>query len=295
MALLIGTGLQELRSLELWWADGLPLHISELHFAGALQQATGVQGPIFSFCNACSASNFALGLGADLIELGEANTVVVAGCDLITESMMGGMDRVTPTPPLQLQPFERNRGGVLMGEGAVAVVLEPLTQALGRGQIPLALLRGVGMSCDAYHETTPHPDGMAASMLDTHRRAGITPGDVDLIMIHGTGTVRNDEAEAMAIRQVFGPLAERPLISGLKSLIGHTSGASGLVAAVIAMEAMRHSYVPPTIHFSEPMAEAAGMDIVVNTRRQATIEMAQINAFGFGGVNAVAILEKVNR
>jgi 3-oxoacyl-[acyl-carrier-protein] synthase II len=293
VALLVGTGLQELRSLELWWVDGLPLHVSDLHFASALQQEVGIRGPVFTFANACSASSFALGLGADLIELGEADTVIVGGCDAITESMLGGVDRVTSVPPQQLQPFDRCRQGVLMGEGAAAVVVEPLERAVARGKSPLALLRGVGMSCDAYHETAPDPGGMAASMIDAHRRAAVTPEEVDLIMIHGTGTTRNDQAEALAIKKVFDADASRPLLSGLKSMTGHTSGASGLVGVIVAIEAMRQSCVPPTVNFSELMAEAEGLNLITNIAQPAQIRIAQVNAFGFGGVNAVAILERV--
>lgn len=293
VAFLIGTGLRELRSLELWWADGFPFHISELHFAGALQREINIGGPAFTVANACSASNFTLGLAADWINLGDVDAVVVAGCDSITESMLGLVDRVTLTPPQVLQPFDRNRRGVLMGEGAAAVVLEPLERAMARGKVPLALLRGVGMSCDAYHETTPHLDGIVASMVDAHRLAGVMPENIDLIMAHGTGTDRNDQIEALAIKQVFGAAAQRPFISGLKSMTGHTSGASGLIGVIVAMEAMRQSRIPPTIGLTEPMEEAQGLKIVTNICQEAQIRIAQVNAFGFGGVNAVAVLEKV--
>jgi 3-oxoacyl-[acyl-carrier-protein] synthase II len=180
-----------------------------------------------------------------------------------------------------------------MGEGAAAVVVEPLERAVARGKSPLALLRGVGMSCDAYHETAPDPGGMAASMIDAHRRAAVTPEEVDLIMIHGTGTTRNDQAEALAIKKVFDADASRPLLSGLKSMTGHTSGASGLVGVIVAIEAMRQSCVPPTVNFSELMAEAEGLNLITNIAQPAQIRIAQVNAFGFGGVNAVAILERV--
>ncbi|MCI0729734.1 MAG: beta-ketoacyl-[acyl-carrier-protein] synthase family protein [Chloroflexi bacterium] len=293
VALLVGTGLQELRSVELWWADGFPLHVSEIHFATALQQEFGLGGAVLTFSNACSASTFALGLGADLIALGEADAVIVGGCDSMTESMLGAVDRVTAVAPEQLQPFDQDRRGVLMGEGAAAVILEPLEQAIARGKSPLALLRGVGMSCDAYHETAPSPDGMATSIVDAHRRAAIAPEEVDLIMAHGTGTMLNDQAEALALKKVFGAGIGHPLVSGLKSMTGHTSGASGLIGVIVAIEAMRQSCVPPTIYFSKPMAGAEELNIVVGAAKPASIRIAQVNAFGFGGVNAVAVLERV--
>jgi 3-oxoacyl-[acyl-carrier-protein] synthase II len=292
VALLVGTGLRELRSLELWWADGLPFHVSELHFGGALQQKVGCQGPIFTFCNACAASNFALGIGDDLLRLGEADVAIVAGCDSITESMFGTLDRVTATPPERVIPFDRHQKGMLMGEGAAAVVLEPVARAAARGKTPLALLRGVGMSCDAHHETAPDLDGMLTAMSDAHQRANMTPAEVDLIVIHGTGTVLNDQTEALAIKKFFGATIERALVSGLKSMTGHTSGASGLIGVVAAIEAMQQGRVPPTVGFSEPIVEAEGVNIVAGTFKQAAIRFAQVNAFGFGGVNAVVLLEK---
>lgn len=292
VALLVGTGLRELRSLELWWTKGVPFHASELHFAGALQQATGSLGPSFTFSNACSASNFALGLGADLLELGEVDVVVAAGCDSITESMFGALDRVTGTPPQQVRPFNREHKGVLLGEGAAAVVLEPLEHALARGVAPIAILRGVGMNCDAYHETGPALDGIAAAITDAHKRAEVAPEAIDLLMAHGTGTALNDSVEALAIKQVFGTAVTRVPISGLKSMTGHTSGASGLMGVIVAIEAMRQGRIPPTVGYTEPIAEAEGLDIVIGAAREAQVRIAQVNAFGFGGVNAVVIIER---
>ncbi len=292
VAFLVGTGLRELRSLELWWADGQPFHVSDLHFGGALQRRVAIQGPVFTISNACSASSFALGLGADMIQLGDVDVAIVAGCDSATESMLGTFDRVTATPPQQVKPFDRTQKGALTGEGAAAVVLEPVERAQARGTRPLAILQSVGMSCDAHHETAPCLEGVVAAMKDAHQRANSEPKDVDLIMAHGTGTALNDRTEALAIREFFGSAAERVLISGLKSMIGHTSGASGLIGAIVAMEAMRQGRVPPTVGFSEPIPEAEGMNIVAGTFKQAQIRLAQVNAFGFGGINAVVLLEK---
>ncbi len=288
---LVGTGLRELRSLELWWVEETPLHVSELHFAGALQQAVGVGGPIFTFSNACSASSFALGLGADMLRLKEAEAVIVAGCDSIAESMYGALDRVSLVPAEQVQPFDLHRKGVLLGEGAAAVVLEPWERAVARGWTPLASLRGVGMNCDAFHETGPSLEGIVASMLDAHQRAAVRPEEIGLIMAHGTGTRLNDATEALAIKRVFGASAAGVMISGLKSLTGHTSGASGLMSVIVALEAMRQGRVPPTVGFTQPVPEAEELDIVAGSPRAAKVQIAQINAFGFGGVNAVAVVE----
>jgi 3-oxoacyl-[acyl-carrier-protein] synthase II len=291
VALLVGTGLRELRGLELWWTDQVPFHVSELHFGGALQRDIAGLGPVFTFSNACAASNFALGLGADLLKLKEADVVIIAGCDSITESMYGALDRVTAAPPEQVRPFNQDRKGVLLGEGAAAVLLEPLEQATARGATPLALLRGVGMSCDAHHETAPAQDGIAFAMQDAQQRAAVAPADIDLLIAHGTGTPLNDSVEALAIKQVFGTVATEVPISALKSMTGHTSGSSGLMGVVVGIEAMRQGRIPPTLGFSQPMPEAEGLNIV-HTTTEASVDIVQVNAFGFGGVNAVVVLER---
>ncbi len=292
LAVVVGTGLRELRSLELWWADGQPLVASELHFAGAVHAQTPLRARVVTLCNACSASSFALGVADDMLALGQADAVVVAGSDSITESMFGLADRTNGLHPQELQPFDHDRRGVVLGEGAAAVVLEPAAAAAARGATARARLRGVGLSCDAHHETAPLVEGVARAMRDAYRRSSLSPDEVDLVMAHGTGTALNDPTELAALRQVFGDRAPAVMITGLKSMTGHTSGASGLMSAIAAMEAMHQGRVPPTVGLRTPMAEAAGLDLVVSEARQASVRVAQVNAFGFGGVNAVALLER---
>jgi 3-oxoacyl-[acyl-carrier-protein] synthase II len=287
----VGTGLRELRSLELWWADGQPLSVSELHFASAVRERTPLRGRVVTVSNACSASSFTLGLAEDMLELGRADAVVVAGCDSITESMFGLADRTNGLHPQELQPFDNDRRGVVLGEGAAAVVLERAATAAARGARARARLAGVGLSCDAHHETAPHVEGLAAAMRDAYRRSEISPDEVDLVMAHGTGTALNDPAELRAMRSVLGARAEAVLVTGLKSMTGHTSGASGLMSLITAVEAMRQGRVPPTVGLRRPIPEASGLDLVVDEARSASIRVAQVNAFGFGGVNAVALLE----
>lgn len=292
LAVLIGTGLRELRSLELWCSNQQDLQVNELHFGSAVREVIGRDDLTIAFSNACSASNFALGLAEDMITLGDVDTVVVAGCDSLTESMFGLSDRVNPLRPECIQPFDRNRRGVLLGEGAAAIVLESKEQAKERGANCLAWLRGVGISCDAHHETAPDLEGILRSIQDAHGRAEITSNDVDLIMAHGTGTHLNDKVEALALQEVFGGQDEPPFITGLKSLTGHTSGASALVGVVTAIECMRQGRIPPTQGVHYLMQEAEGLNILVEEAETESLQFAQVNAFGFGGVNAVAILEK---
>lgn len=292
LAIVVGTGLRELRGLELWWADGQPFRVEELHFGGGLRQSLGVSVPVTTLSNACAASSFALGLADDLLALGEADAIIVAGADSITESMFGLGDRASLLRPERVQPFERERRGALLGEGAAAVVVESAEQAHARGAAPLALLRGVGMSCDAFHETAPDREGMRRAMVDAHRRAGVAPEEIDLLMAHGTGTELNDKVEALAIKDVFGAHAGKVIVTALKSMLGHTSGGSGLMSVITAVECLRSGHVPPTVGFNAPMEEAEALDIVAGEARVAPLRFAQVNAFGFGGVNAVVVLEK---
>lgn len=289
---IVGTGLRELRSLEQFWTEGKDFSLSALHFENAVEQALGFSVPVITLCNACSASNFALGLAEDLIQTDRYRTVVVAGCDSITESMYGLLDRVNPKPPERVQPFERDRKGVLMGEGAAAVVVENPTITTRRGVRPKAWLRGVGTSCDAHHETAPDVGGIARAIANAHQRAKVRAHEIDVIFVHGTGTHLNDATEAAAMRQVFGEAIKSIPISGLKSMTGHTSGASGLVGVVTAIESLRSALIPPTAEFTHPMAEAEDMLVVYDRAIQQSLTFAQVNAFGFGGVNAVAIIEK---
>lgn len=294
LPVLTGTGLRELRSFELWATGDHPMQVHELHFGGALRDRLGLQGPALTFSNACSASNFALGLAADMIALGDTDAAIVAGCDSLTESMVGLADRASPVHPERLQPFDRDRRGVVLGEGAAAVVIESEARVAARGARPLAWLRGVGMSCDAFHETAPSLDGVIRSMRDAHRRSGISPSQIDLLLAHGTGTALNDQNEIEAFKAVFGSLAPRVMISGIKSMTGHTSGASALIGVITAIECLAQGRVPPTIGLSTPLPEGEGLDFVAGAARTAPVRVAQVDAFGFGGVNAVSILERVD-
>ena len=287
---LVGTGLRELRSLERWWVEGADVAVRDLHFGTALRARFGA-ARTYTFANACSASLYALGLGADLLSLEQADHVVVAGVDAITASMFGLLDRVQLDPPQAVRPFDRDRKGVLMGDGAAAVVLRR-SDGTARSAPARARLLSVGMNCDAYHVTAPDPKGIAAAIRDAHRRAGLTPEDLDLVVTHGTGTVLNDAAEAWALCDVFGGSVTAPLMTAIKSMIGHTSGASGLVGLVMGVASLESGRVPPVVGLSEAIEDASGFRFVREETR-AELVHAQIDAFGFGGVNAVAVVEKV--
>lgn len=284
---IVGTGLRELRSAELWWEGVCALTEPDLHFGGALHDAFGAT-QTHTISNACAASLYALGLASDLIDLGQEDCVVVAGVDAMTVSMYGLLDRVHATPPERVRPFDRNRQGVLMGEGAVAVVLERGDQVDPlRAQ---AVLRGVALSCDGYHVTAPDPVGIATTIRQAHALAHVAPQDVDLVLAHGTGTLLNDEAEATALQQVF--TGSSPLVCGIKGATGHTSGGSGLLSLAVAVRSMIAGLAPVVTGLTDPVDEARGLAFVRETSLDCAARVAQVDAFGFGGLNAVAILEK---
>jgi 3-oxoacyl-[acyl-carrier-protein] synthase II len=314
LPVIVGTGLGELRGVELWHAGQAPAQ--ELDFGAALRREFGTTVS-YTVTNACSASLYALAMAEDLLMLGEHDTVVVAGVDSITTSMYGLLDRVQLEPPEALVPFGRGRKGVLMGEGAAAVVLrrrdtpgpggQPApapTRPLARPR-SVARLRSVALSCDARHPTAPDAKGIELTMRDAQARAGLTPSDIDVVYAHGTGTPLNDEAEGCALASVFRPAPPGPTITAIKSMTGHTSGGSGLLSLVMALESLRRGEVPPVGGLAEVIDEVAGLRFAGGPGGGETrlgppvaidaggrpVRRAQIDAFGFGGVNAVAVVE----
>ncbi|MBF6044630.1 3-oxoacyl-ACP synthase [Streptomyces sp. NRRL B-1677] len=297
---LVGTTLQEQRSAELWWREGTPLAPADLHFGTALRAEFGATRT-YTFANACAASLYALAMATDLIGAGAADTVVVAGTDAIGESAFGTLDRVQNDIPDALRPFDRSHKGMLMGEGAVAVVVQRAPAAPEPGRRVHARVRAVGVNCDAHHPTAPDPEGITRVVRDAHRRAGVAAGDIDLVMLHGSGTPKNDTTEAGVLAQVFaagpgdGPGSGDggPLMTAVKSMTGHTLGGSGLLSLVVAALALRQGTVPPVLGLTDPVGEAAGLRLVRDTAATADLGLAQIDAFGFGGINAAAIVEAV--
>jgi 3-oxoacyl-[acyl-carrier-protein] synthase II len=286
---LVGTGLRELRSAELWWRDGTPFGADRLHFGTALRERFGTADTL-TVSNACSASLYTLALGADLLALGEADTVIVAGVDAITESMHGLADRVQPDPPTALRTLDVNRKGTILGDGAAAVVLRREDLPWPGGRL-WGRLRGVGMTCDAKHPTAPDREQVAEAMRQAHRHAGTRPDDIDLVLLHGTGTPLNDLVEITAYGEVFGDAAGGPVVTGIKPMTGHTSGSAGLLSLVVTLQAMATGKVPPLVNLAEPIEEAAGLRLVRDREAKHEASLAQVHGFGFGGINAVAIVE----
>lgn len=285
--ILVGSGLRQLRAAELHWRDSGSLDAmstEDLHFGVPLRERFGATDT-HTIANACAASVYALALAVDMLATDQADSVVVAGVDVLNESMSGVMERVHPVIPERVQPFDRNRVGFMMGEGAAAVVL------CRDAAEPLCRVRAVEVGCDAMHDTAPDPAGLAKVMRAAHSSAGVRPEEVDLVMLHGTGTGLNDKAEAATTREVFGAAAGVPLMTAIKSMTGHNGGASGVMSLISAAQAMRHGVVPPVVGLTEPLAEAEGFRLVTGAAAREPVTIAQVNALGFGGMNTVAVLE----
>jgi 3-oxoacyl-[acyl-carrier-protein] synthase II len=190
------------------------------------------------------------------------------------------------------QPFDRNRKGMVPGEGAGILVLEPLERAIARGARIYAEVAGYGLSCDAHHMTTAHPLGAARAMEKALNESCVKPEQVSYISAHGTGTPTNDRIETLAVKRVFKDAAYRTPISSIKSMLGHTMGAASALEAAVCALAIFHGQVPPTMNLEEPDPEC-DLDYVPNYARECEVNVAMNNAYAFGGNNASLILRKI--
>ena len=256
--------------------------------AEALGNALGLEGPRETLVMACSSGAASLALAADLIADGVVATALAGGVDALTRICFMGFNALKLLCPEPCRPFDRDRRGLSIGEGAAFVVLEDLERARARGARIYATLAGHGMTTDAYHVTAPHPDGegMVRAMATALERARLAPKAVGYANAHGTATPQNDRIEARAIREVFGP--GQLLVSSTKSMIGHTMAAAGALEAVATVLALVHEVVPPTANLETPDPDVA-FDCVPRVAREAPVEYAISNSFGFGGQNVTLL------
>jgi 3-oxoacyl-[acyl-carrier-protein] synthase II len=289
VVVLVGTGLRELSAVEQWALEGTIFEVEQLHFGDLVRQVLPGVAEVITISNACSASGHALALAQDLVELGEADVVLACGADTMTQSMLAMIGRVAPAPTTQVRPFDRDRDGVLLGDGAAAVAVVGSSwtgPALGR-------LVATGLSCDAHHETAPDVEGISRSMRDAFDRAGRDPAAVDLVVAHGTGTALNDSAESAALRTVVLGAGGDPLVTAVKGSTGHTSGSAALVNLDVALRCLAGGVVPPITGLRTVLPEGEGLRFALAAPVALQPELVQVNAFGFGGVNAVTLLEAV--
>jgi 3-oxoacyl-[acyl-carrier-protein] synthase II len=262
----------------------------------------GLKGPNHAVVTACSTGAHAIGDASRLIALGDADVMVAGGAESpICRIGMAGFcaaralsTAFNETPERASRPYDQDRDGFVMGEGAGVVVLEAYEHAKARGAHIYAEVTGYGMSGDAYHITSPAPDGDGGfrSMSAAMKRAGITAADIDYINAHGTSTQVGDEIELRAVERLLGNAGSKISMSSTKSSIGHLLGAAGAVEAIFSILAIRDNIAPPTINLENPSVETA-VDLVPQTARKREINVALSNSFGFGGTNASLILRRV--
>jgi 3-oxoacyl-[acyl-carrier-protein] synthase II len=268
--------------------------------AGQVSIRFGAKGPNSATCTACSASAHAIGDALEIIRRGDADAMLAGGSEAaITPMGVGGFGALralstrNDEPARASRPFDRDRDGFIIGEGAGILVLEELEHARQRGAPIYAELVGYGMSADAFHITAPSEDGEGAVRVMglALKDAGVRPEEVDYINAHGTSTPHNDRLETLAIKKCFGDHARALAISSTKSMTGHLLGAAGGLEAAICALAVHHQTVPPTINLDNP-DEECDLDYVPHTSRSMAIRYALSNSFGFGGTNAALLFKR---
>jgi 3-oxoacyl-[acyl-carrier-protein] synthase II len=260
----------------------LPVHVA---------RAVGARGLTLTLPAACAAGNYAIGVATDLIRAGRADLVVTGAAELLQELQFSGFVRLAAMAPERCQPFDANRQGLLLGEGAGILILESETHAKRRGARLDAEVGGYGLSCDAYHITRPHPNaiGSIVAMQQAIARTGLAPGDIDFVNAHGTGTRHNDAAEAKVVHEVFG--ARRVPVSSMKSMLGHCMGAASALEAIGCVFTLETGVYPPTVGYETPDPEC-DLDVVANVARRGKSDVVVNNSLAFGGYNAVTVLAR---
>ncbi|MCL2722831.1 MAG: beta-ketoacyl-[acyl-carrier-protein] synthase family protein [Polyangiaceae bacterium] len=256
-----------------------------------IARAIGAEGSVLTLPGACAAGNYALGLAADMIRAGKADVVVAGSAEMLQQLQFSGFVRLAAMAPTKCQPFDLNRQGLILGEGAGMLVVESEAHAVRRNARLLAEIGGYGITCDAYHITRPHPDaaGSIGAMRQAIERSGISPDDVDFVNAHGTGTRHNDAAEAKVMREIFGD--RKVPISSMKSMLGHCMGAASALEAVGCMMTLETGIYPPTIGYETPDPEC-DVDVVANQARNGAHDVVLNNSLAFGGYNAVTCFAK---
>lgn len=280
----------------------IPKIISDIA-AGQISMKYGYRGPNFSPVAACASSTIAIIEAVQLIQLGKADVIIAGGAEAtITEGAIGGFNSMkalserNDSPETASRPYDKDRDGFVMGEGAGALVIEAYEHAIARGATIHGEIIGTGLSADAYHLTAPHPDGLGAKivMREVLRESGLEATDVDYINTHGTSTPLGDNSELKAIMDIFGEHAYALNISSTKSMTGHLMGAAGAVEAIACLLALEHSFIPPTINHTTPDPEIdPRLNLTLNVAQHREINTALSNTFGFGGHNAAVLMRKL--
>jgi 3-oxoacyl-[acyl-carrier-protein] synthase II len=267
--------------------------------AGMVSIRYGFMGPNYAVASACSSGSHSMIDAMNLIRLGKVDAVICGGTEgTVSPISIAGfasaqtLSTRNDDPTKASRPFDRNRDGFVMGEGAGILVLESESHARKRGANILARVIGYGMSGDAHHITAPHPEGTGSilALKEALRDAQIAPEDVDYINAHGTSTPLNDKTETKVIKQVFGDHAYKLAVSSTKSMTGHLLGAASAIETIASIQAIRTGILPPTINVEEQDPEC-DLDVTANVARESRVKIAVKNSLGFGGHNAVIVMK----
>jgi 3-oxoacyl-[acyl-carrier-protein] synthase II len=270
--------------------------------SGQVAITFGLRGPNLCVISACATGSNVVGEAAEMIRRGDAVAMVAAGTEapicplgLAAFHRTGSLSTRNDEPERASRPFDAQRDGFVVAEGAGAVVLERLDFALSRGAVPLAELIGYATTADAFHVSAPDAEGRGAARAMTRAlaKAGLEPDDLDYINAHGTSTPLNDRSETIAIKRTLGAAAYSIPISSSKSMLGHLLGAAGVVEAIVCTQTIANGLIHPTINYETPDPEC-DLDFVPNAPREARVRTAMSNSFGFGGHNATLVLAAVD-
>lgn len=253
------------------------------------REAFGISGPCQVIANACASGTNAIGHAFECVRSGKYERVLTGGYDALSELVFVGFDSLQAATPEKCRPFDRDRSGMVLGEGAAVLALENLEVARARGARILAEIIGYGISTDNHHLTQPDPSGNGPrrAMEQALRSAGLSPAAIDYINAHGTATPFNDAA-GKTIAQLFG----RAPVSSTKGMMGHSLGAAGAIETIVCLLSLQHRFLPPNINFHAP-DEDVDLNVIANESRRAKIDIALSNSFGFGGTNASIVLQKI--
>lgn len=272
----------DLKAIRHYPFDNIPSNLANLF---------KLEGPIRIFTTACAAGNYSIGYGFDMMREGKTRKMIVGGSDAFSCLSFTGFNQLGAVAPERCQPFDKNRKGMLVGEGAGIMILELLEDALKRKAKIYAEILGYGLSCDAHHITNPRSEGIAQCMLNAIKEANISKEEVDYICAHGTGTKHNDAAESAAIHKVFEKKARTIPASSVKSMLGHTMGAALAMEAIVCCLVVKNDIIPPTINYETPDPEC-DIDCVPNKAREGKVNVALNNGFAFGGNNSCLVIKK---
>lgn len=308
---LIGSGIGGILGIEeqaIKYHEGGPRKISPFYvpstiinmLPGQVSLLTGMKGPNFSAVSACATANHSIGMAMRMIQYGDADVMLAGGAERgSSPTSVGGfcsmkaMSTRNDDPARASRPWDRERDGFVLGDGAGILVLEEYEHAKARGARIYCELAGFGASSDAFHMTAPSEDGEGAArcMVAALKDAGVAPEQVGYVNAHGTSTPLGDVAETMALKRALGEHAYRTMVSSTKSMTGHLLGAAGGVEAIFSVLALHHGIIPPTINLDEP-GEGCDLDYVPNVAREAKVDVAVSNGFGFGGTNGTLVFRR---